>query len=613
MFFYDKKSASGVTLQLLQSYRDQKGLSRNRVVISLGSLTIADEDHDLVARGVEQRLLGVQELIPRDLSLSQQQLIDNLVRRIQRQGRWKALSDNTELSQTLDQAVVADVLIDKVNHEHSTVLGPCLAGWHTWQELQMDEALCQCGLNEAQRKAAAISVINRLVEPASEHALMEWLNVSSLPELLGEEVESGSVDRFYRVSDRLLKHKKDIERHLRRRHGALGHLDRTILLYDLTNSHFEGECAGNPKARRGKNKQNRDDCVQVVIGVVFDRNGYEMAHEVWEGNLSDSKSLEKMIERLDAVKEDGDLPGGLPMVVMDAGIANRKNLDLLKTKKYRYLVNDTRGGRGRYAEEFNRLDEFRVLADRPNEPAVLVRKWDDPETGETLILCRSEARKAKEEAIRSTTEERYVLQLEKLAKRIETKKLRDPAKIQRGIGRIQVRHSRVNRYYQVRYRNDKLEWTRLDEKWGADEKLLGCYVLRTEQTDLSAEELWRLYMTLLQAEDGFKALKSDLGLRPNFHQNEARVDAHIFITVLAHHLQRTMLRKLEQQQDYRSWITIRRLLQTHCYTTIIMQTRQGDIYRIRKAGQPEESQKHIYRVLGVDWRNLPFTKTKIPR
>ena len=600
-------------MQLLESYRDQNGDSRHRVILSLGSLKIPEEDRPIIARGVEQKLFGAQELIPADLSASQQRWIDDLTRRIQRQGHWKSALPRTDPAPPRSSVGVVEVALDQLEHEQATVLGPCLAGWHTWRELQLDQALERCGFNKAQSVVAAVSVINRLVEPVSEHALVEWLPNSSLPELLGNEVERGGVDRFYRVSDHLLKHRQDLEKHLRMRHGALGHLDQTILLYDLTNTHFEGECAGNPQARRGKNKQHRNDCPQVTVGMVFDRQGYELAHEVWEGNLSDSKSLQKMLERLARVREESDLPAGSPLVVMDAGIANRKNLDLLKAQHYRYLVNDSRRGRKRYAEEFKQREEFKLVSDRSQASAVRVRKTIEPQTGETLILCYSENRKAKEEAMRSSAEARYLGELEKLAQRLRKKQLSDPVKIQRAIGRIQSRHGRVQRYYRVSYHEGDLEWTRRDEPWEADELLLGCYVLRTEQTDLSAEELWRLYMTLLQAEEGFKALKSDLGLRPNFHQIQTRVAAHIFITVLAHHLQRTMLRKLEQQQDDRSWITIRRVLQTHCYATIILPTRQGDTYRIRKAGQPEESQKRIYRLLGVDWRNLPTIKTLISK
>jgi hypothetical protein len=143
------------------------------------------------------------------------------------------------------------------------------------------------------------------------------------------------------------------------------------------------------------------------------------------------------------------------------------------------------------------------------------------------------------------------------------------------------------------------------------EDLFGCYVLRTDERTLNQHQLWQLYISLTQAEDGFKALKTDLGLRPNPHQKEERVDAHVFICVLAYHLLRNILWTLEQKGDYRDWETLKRVLRTHCYTTILPPTRSGQTYRIRKAGQPEECQKAIYRDMGIAWAKLPCNRSVI--
>ncbi len=142
-------------------------------------------------------------------------------------------------------------------------------------------------MNRSQRTAAAISVINRLVDPVSEHGIHPWLETTALPEIFGENADRPGDDRFYRASDLLLKHRDALEHHIRQRQGTLFNLDRTILLYDLTNTHFEGCCESNPKAAYGKNKQGRNDCLQVVVGMVFDKDGFELAHKVFEGNRND--------------------------------------------------------------------------------------------------------------------------------------------------------------------------------------------------------------------------------------------------------------------------------------------------------------------------------------
>ena len=136
-------------------------------------------------------------------------------------------------------------------------------------------------------------------------------------------------------------------------------------------------------------------------------------------------------------------------------------------------------------------------------------------------------------------------------------------------------------------------------------ELFGTYVLRTTEHSRDEHQLWELYISLTHAENGFKALKTDLGLRPNRHQKEDRVDGHVFICVLAYHLLRTILWSLEQKGDHRSWDTIKRILRTHCYTTVILPTENGQIHRLRRAGQPDETQKSIYRDLNVTWQDLP--------
>jgi len=173
----------------------------------------------------------------------------------------------------------------------------------------------------------------------------------------------------------------------------------------------------------------------------------------------------------------------------------------------------------------------------------------------------------------------------------------------------------VRRYYEVSLTEEagtlQVTWTQDEAQMQQATDLFGCYVLRTDERTLSEHQLWQLYISLTRAEDGFRALKSNLGLRPNPHQKEERVDAHVFICVLAYHLLRNILWTLEQRGEYRSWETLKRVLRTHCYTTILMPTNKGQTHRIRKAGQPEECQKEIYRKLGIEWRGLPCTRSVI--
>lgn len=609
----------------MESYRNDQGKPRYRLVISLGGAAIAKEEQPMIARLVEHRLYGYIDLLPETHSETAQGWVDSIIRRIEQRGRWQPFSKAGASGGKNNPETVDGVLIEQVGHNTDRELGPSLVGLHAWNSLKMPELLEQLGLNKAQRQRAAISVINRLVSPISEHGLDLWLQTTALSEILGNDELGHGDDRFYRVSELLLKHQGKIEHVIRQRQGELFQLDRTIVLYDLTNTHFEGLCKENPKAARGHNKQKRNDCLQIVVGMVFDREGFELAHRVFEGNRSDAKSLVDMVDQLEEIigRKNPQLVIGAvkPLVIVDAGVASRGNLELLRKRGFSYLVNDSRRGRARYAAEFADDSGFSVIGNRGNKPEVRVRlikekrrDKDGHEYEELLVLCQSQARGEKENAIISQAEERFIAELEKLWQRVSQGRLKDLKKIERAIGRIQSHHRRIHRYYTVEVSSadglvSKISWHRRDAEYQEATALTGCYVLRTDWQNLSAEDLWKLYISLTRAEDGFRALKSELGLRPNPHHKELRIDAHVFITVLAYQLLCYIMRSLERKGDHRSWDTIRCVLQSHCYSTIILPTKNGAVHRIRKAGEPEECQKSIYAALGIDWWNLPVTRT----
>jgi len=642
MYFREKKSPSGKVLQLIEAYRDLNSKPRQRVVVSLGNASMPEETRKEVASAVSKHFYDLHgELFPPDYKQETQLWIDKIVKRVDREGRWRPFQKSLpEPSMEKDALEVVDgVLVDKIKHTNTTPLGPSLLGLHAWKSLGMEKILKESGFNNAQCDAAALSIINRLVDPVSEYRLSKNSGQSALSDLLGCELTSK--DRYYRVSDKLLAKKEIIEKSLRATEGKLFNLDQSILLYDLTNSHFEGNSLKNPKAKRGKNKQKRNDCPQIVVGMVFNRDGFSIAHKVFEGSKNDSKSLPEMIAELQTMlQKDIPLIKERVIVIVDAGIATKTNLSLLKSLGFSYLVNDSRRRREKYREQFARDEHFFEIAGRENKTKVKICQITDPffipqseegkdkEQADELLLCKSEGRKDKENAIRSKAEEKYINSLTRLKNRVEKGQLKDPAKIERAIGKLQKQHSRVQQYYIVKIeaivspeqkKNSskktkkspahKVVWAYKDGE--LDEELLGCYVLRTDRKNLSAEEIWKLYITLTKAEAGFRALKSDLGLRPNYHQTENRVDAHVFITVIAYHLQRFLLYTLENAGDNRSWETIKRLLGTHSYTTIIVPTKDQKIYRLRKAGEPEELQKAVYRTLGVEWKNLPSKKIVI--
>jgi len=499
-------------------------------------------------------------------------------------------------TEPVGKAIADGVLLDEIQTSQVVELGPELVAMHAWDELGFTPMLDGLGMNPAAIATAQVMVANRLIEPLSEWALIGWSQRTALPELLDVRLGRTTKDRLYRVSDELLKHRKTIETRLRQREQDLFSLKRSLILYDVTNTHFEGLCANNPKAKHGKNKQKRTDCRQVAVGMAFDENGFPLAHEVFEGNIADTKTLRRILARL-------ALPsaGLKPVVILDAGFSSAANLELLRELGYSYVINITRGSRAKYAGQFATAG-FHLLPDRAQNQQVEVSEITDPDDpASALVLCRSAQRRLKESAMISTAEQRFLKDTGRLRDRISKGRLKRAGLIERAIGALLKKHPRVARFYTLTHEPGDLRVERNDGQLEAALQLCGDYVLKTDHS-LGGAELWQLYMTLLRAEEGFSSLKGSLGLRPNFHQLEDRVEGHIFISVLAYHLLCWVGQRLAPSGDTRDWKTLRRLLRTHSLVTTRLPLQDGRVIEVRKPSLPDAEQALVYQRLGIDWK-----------
>jgi transposase len=587
VFFRTKQIKGTPLLQLVEAYRNTEGQPRQRVVASLGNASLPAGDPRRLAKAVEDQLNGQAGLLDEALTAETAAWIGHVASLAKRSKGATAPVGGT---------VLDGVLLDEVQNEQIAELGPQLVAMKAWDELGFTPMLHNLGMSPTAIATAQLMVANRLIEPLSEWALIDWSHGTALPELLDVRLSKTTKDRLYRVGDELLKHRKAIETSLRATSRDLFSLNRSVILYDVTNTHFEGVCAKNPKARHGRNKQKRNDCRQVAVGMAFDENGFPLAHEVFEGNISDTKTLRRILARL-ALPE----PGLKPVVILDAGFASAANLALLREMGWSYLINVTRDTRQKYADEFA-AGGFELLPDRAANQQVEVRKITDPEDpASELVLCRSAQRRLKEVAMISTAEERFLKDSGRLQARIAKGKLKRVILIERAVGKLLKKHPKVGRFYTLTHEPGLLRVERDDGKLEAALELCGDYVLKTDHS-LKGAELWKLYMTLLRAEEGFGALKGALGLRPNFHQLEGRVEGHIFISVLAYHLLCWVGHRLTQSGDMRDWQTLRRLLRTHSLVTTRLPLTDGRVVEIRKPSLPDAGQALVYQRLGIDWK-----------
>jgi transposase len=490
----------------------------------------------------------------------------------------------------------------RVTTEQHREAGPIHVGYQFWQRLSLDRILYDCGLPETVRQLACAMVLNRLIAPASEHAMPDWMRRTALVDILDVDFEGVDDNRLYRVLDKLYPHRATIEAALVQRERSLFNLDTTVYLYDITSTYFEGQCSRNGKAKLGHSRDKRPDCKQVVVGLVVNRDGFPITHEVFAGNTRDHTTLATMLDRL---AEHAGLKEGATVVV-DRGMAYDENIAEFKKRKLHYVVASRQPERDRWLADFEDTEGFTPVLRQPSplnpgQKKSSIEVKTQTADQQTYVLCRSEQRIAKDRAIRSKQEARLRADIDKLAKRIADGRLVKVAKINQAIGRLKERYPRVARYYRLSY--DEPNRT-LSAEFDADkhlhaERLDGCYLLKTSREDLSGDELWRIYILLTRAENAFRDMKSPLAERPIWHHLERRTDTHIFLCVLAYHLLISIEKTLLDKGVHTSWATVRDILKTHQICTVVLPTDDGSCLRMRKAATPDPDVQQLYRHLDI--------------
>jgi transposase len=435
------------------------------------------------------------------------------------------------------------VEVDKVRVERSRSFGDVWLAWQLWKALGLD-AFCETVFEKGRERVpwseiAAILVLARLCEPSSElHIAEDWYRRSALEDLLGVDPDVVHHMRLYRGLDRLLPHKTDLEAHLKHVYGELFALDFDLLLYDVTSTYFEGEAKRNPMAQRGYSRDGRPDCKQVCIGLVVTRDGFPLGYEVFDGNRTDVTTVEEIVEALE--KRYGTAKR---IWVMDRGMTSEANLEWLREGGRKYLVGTPRSELRKWERELVAKKGWNEVRD-----GLEVKICRGPEHDEVFLLCRSENRKRKEAAMHERFDARIVDGLRKLGRRLERAKTpADRTQVERQIGRLLERNRRAAAKFVVSVKDDttrgsglRLDWS-VNSDWKDWAALTeGTYILRSNVADWSSEELWQTYIQLHHAEAAFRIHKSDLRIRPIWHQREDRVKAHILVCFLAFAMWKTL-------------------------------------------------------------------------
>jgi transposase len=495
-----------------------------------------------------------------------------------------------------------EVKVREIHIERTRDFGDVYLGWVLWRALGLDglfRAKIPWGREEISWPVvAAILALARFCDPQSElHIADTWYLRTGLEDLLGVPPEQVNKDRLYRGLDAVLPHKEAIERHLREKFATLFDASFDLILYDVTSTYFEGLMEKNPQAKRGHSRDKRSDCKQVCIALLVTREGLPIGYEVFAGNRNDMTTLQEIVEGME--RKHGKIGR---IWVVDRGIASEENLEFLRKRGASYVVGTPKSALKAFERHLLEAGWSEV------EPGVEVKACPGPEGTETFVLCRSGDRRQKEKAMHDRFSARIQKALEKLAGRLmRARKKIDRGAVERQIGRLLGQNSRAAGGFVIRVEEApecgsglKLSFTR-NPAWSEWASLSeGHYLLRTNLVGWKPEDLWKTYIQLTQAESAFRVQKSELEIRPIWHQLEERAQAHILFSFLAYAMWKTLEQWMARSGLGHGPRTILEEFTRIKVTDVILPTSTGRRLRLRCVSHPDEGQRILLSRLGIE-------------
>jgi len=591
---------------LVESYRTDKG-PRQRVILNLGTLPLSRDKWKKLANRIEELLRGQENIFAHDKE------IEALARHYASLLIGKQLERQTPVDEEKpEQPEYATVDLNSVKNHKIRTIGAEHAALSVIERLGFDTILSEIGFSVDQIKIAKLLIAGRMVYPASELSTYQWAQENSaIGEMLNLDIAGISHNRLYRTSDLLIRHKEKIEERLNHSERDLFTLKEKVILYNLTNTYlpvrstqtgFESSKKSQLK-QRGRSKDKQKGQPLVTLGLVIDECGFPKQSHIFRGNISEPKTLKKVLDKLElrsTIKPDRKT------IIMDAGIATEDNLELIRSRKYDYIA----------------VSRNKPLDSLPNEGFVVIRNTQENKVearlyrhgDEIILFCRSDLKKKKEQSMRTNFQERFEADLkyirESLYKKGGTRKYE---KVLERIGRLKQKHARVAYFYDITVKQKQgvaidITW-RIKEGKKIDNRFSGTYYLRSSRTDLNEKEIWELYISLTDVEDSFRSMKGELGLRPNYQQKDHRIMGHLFITVLAHHAVNSIQTWLHKKDVYMSWSSIRRKLSSQHRVTTEFRTRDKRKIWIRQTSEPETFHYLVTEALSI--RPKPLDRKKM--
>lgn len=585
--------------RLVESYRDAAGKVCHRTILNIGFI----EGYTTDQLNQTARLLTARYE-------HKQSLFDNADERVQQfaEALWAKIVEHNRLDTSLYSPDSRQVNIDELRHSNVREIGSEWLCHQSWDQLGFNDVLKTAGLTEDQIRLAATQVISRAVYPASELKTTAWIKENSaVCELTGYNSESLTKDQLYKSALRLYELKDVLEKHLSCKTNELFDISDKIMLYDLTNTYFEGRYNNSRLAQYGRSKEKRNDARLVVLALVVNIFGFIKYSCIHEGNISDSSNLSAVIDKLSHTTNTPH-----PVVVMDAGVATASNLKMIRAKGYHYLC----VSRSRLKDYEAVKGRLTVLLQTKTRRELQLKAVSSPTATDYYLEVASEDKLTTADSMRSLFESRFEQELDKIGQSLLRKGgVKRAEKVHQRIGRARGRYPSVGHYYDiaVELSEDKqiataLSWTKNESLYEHKQAQLGIYFLRTSLQMQDEVVIWNVYNTIREIENTFRILKTDLDLRPVYHKTDAGTMAHLHLGLLAYWLVNTIRCKLKINGIHSSWKEIVRIGNTQKMITTHGTNKAGVMIGVRKCSAPNDQLKNIQSILLI--KNKPFSKRK---
>ncbi len=620
--------------RLIESYRTNQDKVHQRTVLNAGYLDELNTDQlNLIQKILTAKVNDPSKGLFEGSYTEDQVVIQHVEEFYQRMVKEKRIDvpENKVEKRTKSGKDIQAIDLNSIRNKDIREIGGEWLCYQAIDQLQIGKFLQNQGWSEEDIQLAQTHIISRAVYPASELETARWIREnSSVCEITGYDIKKINKDQLYRIAKRLYAEQSALEQHLSLRTNELFDIEDKILLYDLTNTYFEGRKVGSALAQFGRSKEKRDDAKLVVLALVINRYGFIKYSSILEGNIADCKTLEGMIDNL-RIKTSASASKAL--VVIDAGIATDENLEMIKAKGYDYLC-VSRSNLRHYIVEAEATTVS--VIDNKKQKIELCPVKSDRNT-DYYLKVESHTKELKERSMNEHFRKHFEEGLQKIADSISKKSgVKTEDKVYERIGRLKQKYPSIHRFFEIDVETKKPEVTRgntiwkiqdvlhnqksivISIKWrikpGADiNARSGVYFLRTSLTTQSEETLWLFYNTIREVESTFRLLKSDLDLRPIYHQKDESTMAHLHLGLLAYWVVNTIRHQLKNQNINSGWREIVRIMNTQKAVTTLAQNISDEIIMIRRCSEPNLKVRLIYDALNFKYAPFVRKKSVVPK